>query len=158
MANWEFLHGWTIQFTRSCNRDDFGRWKFNFSEWNDVKGASMLWRECLSTAFLPDGSIYEANRQICVKTYIEKETGQHTWKIHKAQDTVEDAHRRRCLKSRYADKTHSEEARVSGVQFNNKSTYYIHTWKKLVTLVTMSPPIFWIFRQILGWERNFRRF
>ena len=24
------------------------------------------------------------------------------------------------------------------------------TWKKLVTLVTMSPPIFWIFRQILG--------
>ena len=33
-----------------------------------------------------------------------------------------------------------------------------HTWEKLVTLVTVSPPIFWIFRQILGWERNIRPF
>ena len=34
----------------------------------------------------------------------------------------------------------------------------MHTWEKGVMLVILSPPIFWIFRQILGWERDFWRF
>ena len=29
-----------------------------------------------------------------------------------------------------------------------------HTWEKGVMLVILSPQIFWIFRQILGWERD----
>ena len=33
-----------------------------------------------------------------------------------------------------------------------------HTWEKAEFLEIISPPIFWIFRQILGWERDFRQF
>ena len=36
--------------------------------------------------------------------------------------------------------------------------YLLHTWEKPEFLEIKSPPIFWIFRQILGWERNFRQF